>query len=103
MSKESRPGDEWFAQHEEELLRQARRKRQQEAEEARQAQESAGLPKCPKCTNDLKEEDIAGVTIDRCVSCAGIFLDRGELEEIMLRNTTERRGIFRKLLGFGPD
>jgi len=103
MSKENRPENEWFARHEEELLRQARRKRQRADEEARQAQQTAALPKCPKCTNDLKEEDITGVTIDRCVACEGIFLDRGELEEIMLRNTTERRGIFRKLLGFGPD
>ncbi len=103
MSKENRPEDEWFARHEEELLRQARRKRQRADEEASQAQEIAVLPKCPKCANDLKEEDISGVTIDRCVACEGIFLDRGELEEIMLRNTTERRGIFRKLLGFGPD
>ena len=103
MSKENRPEDEWFARHEEELLRQARRKRQRADEEARQAQETAALPKCPKCASDLKEEDIAGVTIDRCVTCGGIFLDRGELEEIMLRNTTERRSIFRKLLGFGPD
>jgi hypothetical protein len=94
---------EWFAQHEEELLRQARRKRQREEEQARQEEERAALPRCPKCANDLKEEDVAGVTIDRCVSCGGIFLDRGELEEIVLRSTAERRGIFRKLLGFGPD
>lgn len=103
MSKENRPEDEWFARHEEELLRQARRKRQRADEEARQAQETAAQIKCPKCANDLKEEDIAGVTIDRCVACEGVFLDRGELEEIMLRSTAERRGIFRKLLGFGPD
>jgi hypothetical protein len=103
MSKENRPEDEWFARHEEELLRQARRKRQRSEDEARQVQETAALPRCPKCANELKEEDIAGVTIDRCVVCEGIFLDRGELEEIMLRNTAERRGIFRKLLGFGSD
>ncbi len=103
MSKENRPEDEWFARHEEELLRQARRKRQRVEEEARQAQQTVAQPKCPKCAHDLKEEDIAGVTIDRCVACEGIFLDRGELEEIMLRDTTERRGIFRKLLGFSSD
>lgn len=94
---------EWFAQHEEELLRQARRKRQRENEKARQEEERAALPKCPKCANDLKEEDVGGVIIDRCVSCEGIFLDRGELEEIVLRSTAERRGLFRRLLGFGPD
>ncbi len=103
MSKENRPEDEWFARHEEELLRQARRKRQRAEQEARQEQANAALPRCPKFANVLQEEYIAGVTIDRCIVCEGIFLDRGELEEIMLRNTTERRGIFRKLLGFGPD
>ena len=103
MSKENRPEDEWFARHEEELLRQARRKRQRADEQVRQEQETAALLKCPRCANELKEENIAGVTIDRCIACEGVFLDRGELEEIMLRNTAERRGIFRKLLGFGPD
>lgn len=96
MSKETRPEDEWFARHEEELLRQAQRERQRQGKA-----ENAAPPQCPRCSNELKEEDIVGVTIDRCVDCQGIFLDRGELEEILLQSGQERRGFFRKLLGFG--
>jgi Zn-finger nucleic acid-binding protein len=99
MSKDSRMEDEWFARHEEELLRQARRERRRKEEAA----SAADPPKCPRCGHDLQEEDISGVTIDRCVSCEGIFLDRGELEAIMLQKSEERRGFFRKLMGFGSD
>ncbi len=35
---------------------------------------------CPKCGGQMKEESLHGVMIDRCGSCAGIYLDRGEFE-----------------------
>lgn len=99
--------DEWFARHEEELLRQARRQRQRQEEDARaaaaQERRAAHWMKCPKCGGDLQTVDIATVQIDRCTSCEGVFLDRGELEEIMLKRSSERRGFFRSLLGFGSD
>lgn len=97
--------DEWFARHEEELLRQARRERQrkeeQEAAAAKQKLREAHWMKCPKCGHDLQEIAVDTVRVDRCTSCEGIFLDRGELEEIMLKRSEERRGFFRNLLGFG--
>ena len=101
------PVDEWFKQHEEELLRQARRQRKRRAEEV-MAQEASSLReahwmKCPKCGNDLREERIEAVAIDRCDHCEGIFLDRGELEEILLGRSEDRRGFFRRLLGFGSE
>jgi Zn-finger nucleic acid-binding protein len=41
---------------------------------------------CPRCQNVVMEElDRSGVTIDRCPTCRGIFLDRGELEKITAR------------------
>ena len=36
--------------------------------------------KCPKCGGQLKEENFHGVMVDRCGGCAGVFLDKGELE-----------------------
>lgn len=96
--------DEWFALHEAELLRQARRERQRREQEqrAREAEERRKLHwmKCPKCGADLRAETIQDVTIDRCPDCEGIFLDRGELEELLLKTRAARRGIFRRLLGF---
>ncbi|MEL7238140.1 MAG: zf-TFIIB domain-containing protein [Planctomycetota bacterium] len=42
--------------------------------------------KCPVCvTPDLKITDRAGVEIDYCPECRGIWLDRGELDKIMDR------------------
>lgn len=38
---------------------------------------------CPKCQNMLKTVDKGGVHIEQCESCRGIFLDHGELEQIV--------------------
>ncbi|ONI73175.1 transcriptional regulator [Actinosynnema sp. ALI-1.44] len=37
---------------------------------------------CPKCQNMMQTVDRGGVHIDQCQGCRGIFLDRGELEQI---------------------
>ncbi|WP_199430952.1 TFIIB-type zinc ribbon-containing protein [Qaidamihabitans albus] len=38
---------------------------------------------CPKCQNLLKTVDKSGIHIEQCEGCRGIFLDRGELEQIV--------------------
>ncbi|WP_173138002.1 zf-TFIIB domain-containing protein [Kibdelosporangium persicum] len=38
---------------------------------------------CPKCQNAMQTVDRGGVHIDQCQACRGIFLDRGELEQIL--------------------
>jgi Zn-finger nucleic acid-binding protein len=37
---------------------------------------------CPKCQNVMQTVDRLGVHIEQCEGCRGIFLDRGELEQI---------------------
>jgi Zn-finger nucleic acid-binding protein len=45
---------------------------------------------CPRCQSaELAELDRDGVTIDRCPSCRGIWLDRGELEKLLSRGRSE--------------
>ena len=45
---------------------------------------------CPRCETVVMEEiDRSGVTLDRCPSCRGVFLDRGELEKITARASAE--------------
>lgn len=45
---------------------------------------------CPRCENvTLDELDRNGVTVDRCATCRGIWLDRGELEKLIARATAE--------------
>lgn len=38
---------------------------------------------CPKCQNAMHTFDKSGVHIDQCEDCHGIFLDRGELNQIV--------------------
>lgn len=37
---------------------------------------------CPKCQNMMVTVDRLGVHLEQCQGCRGIFLDRGELEQI---------------------
>lgn len=37
---------------------------------------------CPKCQNVMQTVDRGGVHIEQCQGCRGIFLDRGELEQV---------------------
>lgn len=39
---------------------------------------------CPVCDNvKMREVEKAGVTIDTCPQCKGVWLDRGELDKLM--------------------
>src|SRR4051812_16492496 len=38
---------------------------------------------CPKCQNVMQTVDRSGVHIEQCQGCRGIFLDRGELEQMV--------------------
>ncbi|HEX5713010.1 MAG TPA: zf-TFIIB domain-containing protein [Solirubrobacterales bacterium] len=38
---------------------------------------------CPKCQSPMRKHTRNGVTIDQCTKCHGIFLDRGELEQLI--------------------
>jgi len=47
--------------------------------------QAAGLP-CPRCRVDLLMSDRAGVEIDYCPKCRGVWLDSGELDRIIERS-----------------
>ena len=38
---------------------------------------------CPKCKGPMRTHRRNGVTIEQCRKCHGIFLDRGELEQLI--------------------
>lgn len=42
--------------------------------------------KCPNCNETLVMADRAGVEIDYCPNCRGVWLDRGELDKIIQRS-----------------
>ena len=38
--------------------------------------------KCPKCPGHMRTYNRAGVQIEQCDTCRGVFLDYGELEAV---------------------
>lgn len=50
---------------------------------------------CPKCGMELIEIDFKGVKIDKCSNCQGIYLDDGELEQLMApENVSVMKSLF---------
>ncbi|MGD2125359.1 MAG: zf-TFIIB domain-containing protein [Desulfobacteraceae bacterium] len=45
---------------------------------------------CPKCGQQMEEIELLGIMVDRCNSCSGIYLDKGELE--LLLQSKEPKG-----------
>jgi Zn-finger nucleic acid-binding protein len=43
---------------------------------------------CPKCGGEMREHKRNGVTIEQCRKCHGIFLDRGEFEQLLSRESS---------------
>ena len=46
---------------------------------------------CPKCASSMRSYERNGVTIEQCVECRGVFLDRGELDHLIDAETTHYR------------
>jgi|GEM_PF-2142716 len=44
--------------------------------------------RCPKCGGDMRTHQRNGVTIEQCRKCHGIFLDPGEFEQLLARETS---------------
>lgn len=50
--------------------------------------------KCPRCDSSLLElRERSGFVLERCPSCRGIWIDRGELEALVSQAVTELQGI----------
>jgi len=77
--KPSRNEDEYFARQDAELLE---KQREAAARAAAEAERRSHFMKCPKCGHDLAPIEYQGIHVDRCTSCAGIWLDPGELEQL---------------------
>src|SRR5262245_25951408 len=80
LDESRRREDDWFLKNERQLLdaaRVAREKREKERAAKEKVEERAELKalhfmKCPKCGHDLIEENLQGVTVDRCSFCEGV-------------------------------
>ncbi len=54
---------------------------------------------CPQCSTVLRERDRSGIKIDFCPDCKDVWLDRGELDKLIERESSgedewdDRRGV----------
>ncbi|MCX7622537.1 MAG: zf-TFIIB domain-containing protein [Thermomicrobium sp.] len=46
---------------------------------------------CPKCLGRMQTVERHGVVFERCEECGGVFLDRGELEQLVRAEGTYYR------------
>jgi Zn ribbon nucleic-acid-binding protein len=81
--KPSRNEDEYFAKQNLEIIQEMRRKLDAER---KKAERTAHSNKCPKCGADLQEQHAEHVKIDECTECGGIWLDKGELDQLQRVN-----------------
>lgn len=42
---------------------------------------------CPLCAGELETVERQGIELDHCVQCGGIWLDQGELNELIRRES----------------
>ncbi|HEX2120140.1 MAG TPA: zf-TFIIB domain-containing protein [Thermoanaerobaculia bacterium] len=83
FDKPSKAEDEYFARQE--LERRKNWAQEQAAKMAGEEKERIRQQhwmKCPKCGMDLTEIELHGVKVDQCANCGGIFLDKGEIDQL---------------------
>ena len=82
--------NEYFRRKEQELI--AKMKEKIEDDDAKRL----GI-KCPKCDGTLIEADFQNIKIDVCNKCSGVWLDAGELTQVVEKDT--EAGWFGRLFG----
>jgi hypothetical protein len=108
MSDRGTPGkpstteEEYFVREDAEKKRKLALLAKKETEAAEQKRlKELHFMKCPKCGLDLQEVKYQGIDVDVCFACGGVFLDRGELEQI---TTHEKSGVMKAILNwFKPE
>jgi uncharacterized protein len=95
IKKPSETEDEFFAREEAAKHQKLaiERERQLKAAE-REELKKLHYMRCPKCGMELQAITFRDVTIDRCYSCHGTWLDEGELEQLAGR---EEPGLLKKI------
>jgi uncharacterized protein len=71
--------EDYFRRKEQESIEKLRQK--MAAEQQAEEQESKRL-QCPRGDGKMDTTTFEGVEIDRCETCGGVWLDKGELEQL---------------------
>jgi Zn-finger nucleic acid-binding protein len=75
--------EEYFHRKNKEAIEKLREK-MKVAEQAKAAGTSS--MNCPRCGAALKGSEFEGVSIDSCEKCGGVWLDSGELEQLLQKD-----------------
>lgn len=60
--------------------------------------------KCPNCKDqNLSISDRAGIEIDYCPECRGVWLDRGELDKILERSREQQQPVPQPQQSYQPQ
>ena len=82
--KPSEKEEEYFARQMFEKKQKAEQEKQKSLAEAeRKKAKELHHMKCPKCGMNLVEIDYKSIKVDRCSSCEGVWLDAGELGQVV--------------------
>lgn len=82
--------NEYFYRKEQELIAKMKAKLENETTKSLDI-------KCPKCDGNLVESDFESIKIDVCDKCSGVWLDPGELTQVV--DQEKDGGWFGKLFG----
>ena len=85
MSKQkpSEQEEEYFARIEFERRKKLAEEREKQLKEGEPARlKELHWMRCPKCGMELAEISYRKVKLDKCMSCGGVWLDAGELEQV---------------------
>lgn len=87
--------DDYFAREDVEKKRKLALQQADElAAKEREERKKLHFMKCPKCGMDLQTLQKGNVEIDTCFNCHGVWLDAGELDQLM--RTDESSGVVMK-------
>jgi hypothetical protein len=96
VDKPSKREDEYFARLEFERKKEDQEKIQNEMKKKeRERLKELHYMHCPKCGMRLIEIDYQHLKIDRCSHCDGVWLDAGELDEVLKTKGTEFLGFLK--------
>ena len=82
--------DSYFAVREHDLIEQRKNEYQESEAEKREAR----IAICPKCSGRFAKYQVKGFVVERCEDCEGIWLNKGELNEILRRQAAGPLGAF---------
>ncbi len=87
--------DQYFAERDRALIQKL--KAEKDTQHERTLRDLAHM-RCPKCGEQLKTQRYGEVSLEECPACKGVWLDKGELEQIAGR---EESGWLARYLGLG--